>query len=161
VRPDLHGSASKRRSRADDAESQEGRSDELSGTRRVSLGSSLVGLAKGLSCGDRCRQCAPQQFDRLGLESEEGPAATLFSFEKSCLGEDFQVVADRRLRKAERFRQVADAHLPCRTDQAEETETRRIGNDPQGGGQSLRRRFIERSVSDGCCPEDCCPAGCC
>jgi len=72
----------------------------------------------------------------------------LFSFEKSCLGEDPEVVTDGRLRKPERLRQVADADLPCPTDQAEESQTRRVGNNAQGAGQSLRRRLIERRVQD-------------
>jgi hypothetical protein len=34
--------------------------------RRVSLAPIRAGRPRGLACGNRCRQCVPQQFDWLG-----------------------------------------------------------------------------------------------
>jgi hypothetical protein len=59
----------------------------------------------------------------------------LFAFEQSCGDENLEVVAHGRLAESERFLKVADAGVAVGLglDQAQESESRRVGDDSERG----------------------------
>ena len=95
---------------------------------------------------DLCGERGPKQFEGLGVHAEEGPSAALLTLDEPCVGQHPEVVAHGRLRQAERLGQVADARFPfsAGADDAQETESCRIGEHPEGCGEEIGIRLVER-----------------
>ena len=80
-----------------------------------------------------------QRPQLAGNDAEEGPAAALFAFDQTGLEQHLEVVGDGRLAEAERLGEVADAGfvVGLRLNQAEEAQTRRVGQHFQSTGERV------------------------
>ena len=75
--------------------------------------------------------------DAVLVRTEPGPLATLFAGDESRVGENFQVVADGRLRQTDGFIEVAGAAFTGGADEGEQLQPGGFGDSFEDLGQVL------------------------
>jgi hypothetical protein len=85
-----------------------------------------------------------QTVERSGHHTVVDPVASSLAVDEVCLVQHARVVAHRRLCQAERVGQMTDASLAfgLGLDQAEDSQTRWIGQNPQMGGETPSGLFV-------------------